>query len=234
MTRPPVSLRPASGTRPRTVGAHARSPCWSSGPLSCSRSSRGCLTPGSFVRLPLEGLVVVGLAVALPTRARRFVPWVVGPLLGVLVLLKLFDLGFFIAFDRPFNPVEDWSYLSIGVATVRDTFGGRDADLAVAAAVVLGLTALVVPTLAVGQLTRVAARHRRRSLRDGGRARRRLGALLGVRRRGLRRRDRIDERGASRRQTRCTPCAPTCATRLASGSLIDRKDPYLDTPAAGS
>ena len=123
------------------------------------------LTPGSFVRLPLEGLVVVGLAVALPTRARRFVPWVVGPLLGVLVLLKLLDLGFFIAFDRPFNPVEDWTYLSIGVGTVRDTFGGRDADLAVAAAVVFGLLAIAVPTLAVGQLTRVPARHRRRWLR---------------------------------------------------------------------
>ncbi len=92
-------------------------------------------------------------------------PWLIGPLLGVLVLLKLFDLGFFVAFDRPFNPVEDWSYLSIGVGTVRETFGSRDADLAVAAAVVLGLAALVVPTLAVGQLTRVAARHRRRSLR---------------------------------------------------------------------
>ncbi len=123
------------------------------------------LTPGSFVRLPLEGLVVVGLAVALPSRARRFVPWVVGPLLGVLVLLKLFDLGFFIAFDRPFNPVEDWTYFSIGVATVRDTFGGRDADLAVAAAVVIGLFAIAVPTLAVGQLTRVGARHQRPWLR---------------------------------------------------------------------
>ena len=123
------------------------------------------LTPGSFVRLPLEGLVVFGLAVVLPSRARRCVPWLIGPLLGVLVLLKLFDLGFFVAFDRPFNPVEDWSYLSIGFGTVRETFGSRDADLAVAAAVVLGLTALVVPVLAVGQLTRVAARHRRRSLR---------------------------------------------------------------------
>jgi hypothetical protein len=126
------------------------------------------LTPGSFVRLPLEGLVVVGLAVSLPTRARRLVPWLIGPALGVLVLIKLFDFGFFIAFDRPFNPVEDWSYLSIGVATVRDTFSSRDADLAVAAAVVLGLTALVIPTLAVGQLTRVAARHRSRSLQTVG------------------------------------------------------------------
>src|SRR6185437_12830318 len=110
------------------------------------------LTPGSFVRLPLEGLIVVGVAVTLPARARRFVPWLIGPLLGVLVLLKLLDLGFFTAFDRPFNPVEDWTYLSIGVANLRDTFGSRDADLAAAAAVVLGVVALVVPTLAVGRL----------------------------------------------------------------------------------
>ena len=122
------------------------------------------LTPGSFVRLPLEGLVFVGLAVALPTRARRVVPWLAGPALGVLVLIKLLDIGFFIALDRPFNPVEDWTFLSIGVGTVRATFGNRDADLAVAAAVVIGLAALVVPTLAVRQLTRVVARHRERSL----------------------------------------------------------------------
>ena len=122
------------------------------------------LTLGSFARLPLEGLVVVGLAIALPARVRRLVPWLAGPLLGMLALIKLFDLGFFITLDRPFNPVDDWSYLSIGVGTVHDTFGNRDADLAVAAAVLLGLAALVIPTLAMGQLTRVAVRHRARSL----------------------------------------------------------------------
>jgi phosphatidylglycerophosphate synthase len=126
------------------------------------------LTPGSFVRLPLEGLVVVGLAVALPTGARRVVAWVAGLVLGAIVLFKLFDLGFFIAFNRSFNPVEDWTYLSIGVGTVRDTFGSRDANLAVAAATVIGLTALIVPALAVVQLTRVAARYRRPSLRAVG------------------------------------------------------------------
>jgi phosphatidylglycerophosphate synthase len=126
------------------------------------------LTPGSFVRLPLEMLVVVGLAVALPNRARRVVPWLAGPAVGVLVLIKLLDIGFFIAFDRPFNPIEDWTYLSIGVGTVRDTFGNRDADLAVAAVVVVGLAALVIPALAVRQLTRMAARHRGHSLRAVG------------------------------------------------------------------
>ena len=123
------------------------------------------LTAGSFVRIPLEGLVLVILAVSLPTRAGRALAWVIGPLVGALVLVKLFDLGFFIFFNRQFNPVEDWSYLSVGVGTVRDTFGNRDADLAIAAATVLGLAALIVPALAIGRLTRVAARHRRHSLR---------------------------------------------------------------------
>jgi phosphatidylglycerophosphate synthase len=122
------------------------------------------LSLGAFLRLPLEGLVLLILAALLPARAGRVLPWVVGPLLGLLVLVKVFDLGFFVSFDRRFNPVEDWSYLSIGVGTVRDTFGNRDADLAVAVGVVLGLGALVVPAVAFGQLTRVAARHRARSL----------------------------------------------------------------------
>ncbi|MGH2839657.1 MAG: CDP-alcohol phosphatidyltransferase family protein [Gaiellaceae bacterium] len=124
------------------------------------------LTPGAFVKLPLEGIVVVMLAVVLPTGARRLIPWVIGPALGLLALVKLLDLGFFIAFDRPFNPVDDWSYASIGVETVRDTFGRTYAVLAVAGAVLLGVAALVLPTLAVLRLTRVAARHRRLSLRS--------------------------------------------------------------------
>src|SRR5262249_47972713 len=79
------------------------------------------LTPGAFVRLPLEGIVVVVFAVLMPDRVRRFIPWMLGPALGVLVLVKLLDIGFFIAFDRPFNPVDDWSFFSLGVETVRDT-----------------------------------------------------------------------------------------------------------------
>jgi phosphatidylglycerophosphate synthase len=123
------------------------------------------LTPGAFVKLPLEGIVVVLLAVVLPARGRRLLPWLIGPVLGVLVLVKLLDLGFFIAFDRPFNPVDDWSYASIGLETVRDTFGRADADLVAAGAVLLGVAALVLPTLAVTRVTRFAAQHRRTSLR---------------------------------------------------------------------
>ncbi len=123
------------------------------------------LTPAAFVRLPLEAIVVVALAIVLPDRLRRVVACVVGPVLGVLVLVKLLDIGFFVAFDRPFNPVDDWSFFSLGVETVRNTFGEVVANLTVAAAAAILVVALVLPTLAVLRVMGVAARHRRDSLR---------------------------------------------------------------------
>jgi phosphatidylglycerophosphate synthase len=122
------------------------------------------LTPGAFVRLPLEGIVVTGLALVLPDIARRLMAWMVGPAIGLLIVVKLLDYGFFTAFDRPFNPVDDWSYASIGIETLRDTVGRTDADLAVAGAALVGVAAFVLPTLAVRRLTRVAADHRRQAL----------------------------------------------------------------------
>ena len=124
------------------------------------------LTPGAFVRLPVEGLVVVALALALPSgRARRLFACVVGPVLGVLVIVKLLDVGFFTAFDRPFNPVEDWGYASIGIETLRASIGRTRADLVVAGVVLITVLALVLPTLALLRLTRVAAGNRRLSVR---------------------------------------------------------------------
>ncbi len=124
----------------------------------------GRLTPGAFMRLPIEGIVAVALAVVLPGRARRLLASIAGPALGLLVVVKLLDVGFFTAFDRPFNPVDDWSYAPIGVETLRDSIGPTSADLALAGLALLGIAALVLPTLAVVRLTRVAAGHRRLSL----------------------------------------------------------------------
>ncbi len=123
------------------------------------------LTLHAFARLPLEGLVVLGLALLLPPRARRALAWIVGPVLGVLIVLKLLDVGFFTAFDRPFNPVEDWRYTSIGIETLRQSVGRTKADLVVAGVVLVVVAALVLPTLAVLRVTRVAAGHRAISVR---------------------------------------------------------------------
>ena len=85
----------------------------------------GRLTLGEFVRLPLELLVVVAVAALLPAAPRRVLAVAAGAVLSVLVLVKVLDIGFFTAFDRPFKPVDDSSYLGIGIETLRDAIGGE-------------------------------------------------------------------------------------------------------------
>jgi phosphatidylglycerophosphate synthase len=123
------------------------------------------LTLGAFARIPLEGVAFVVLAVVLPAVSRMRPAWFLGPGLGLLVVLKLLNLGFFVSFDRPFDPGQDWKLAGIGIETLRLSYGRTDATLATVAVVVLVLTVLVVTTLAVRRLTRVAARHRDWSLR---------------------------------------------------------------------
>ena len=123
------------------------------------------LTLGAFARLPLELLIVVALAVLLPATPRRVLAVVAGTVLAVLVLVKVLDIGFFTAFDRPFKPVDDSSYVGIGIETLREAIGRSSADLAVAVAVVLIVALLALPVLALLRVTRVAAGHRGWALR---------------------------------------------------------------------
>ena len=71
------------------------------------------------MRLPLEGLVLIAVAIVLPATARRLLAGVVGPLLALVVILKILDIGFFATFDRPFDPYQDLSYAGIGSETLR-------------------------------------------------------------------------------------------------------------------
>ena len=123
------------------------------------------LTLGAFVRLPLELLVVVALAALLPATPRRVLAVLAGAVLSVLVLVKVLDIGFFTAFDRPFKPVDDSTYAGIGVETLRDAIGGSSADVVVAVVVVLAVALLALPVLALLRVTRVAAGHRGWALR---------------------------------------------------------------------
>jgi phosphatidylglycerophosphate synthase len=118
------------------------------------------LTLGAFGRLPLELLVIVAVAALLPATPRRLLAVVVGAVLSVLMLVKVLDMGFFTAFDRPFKPVDDSSYLGIGIETLRDAVGRSSADLVVAVAVVVIVALLALPVLALLRVTQVAAGHR--------------------------------------------------------------------------
>ena len=152
-------------------GTRSQPPCsrclpWRScGSRSCSPIRPWQLTAGSFARLPLEGLVLVVLALA-PAHP-RWTASAVGDRAAASACW-CWSSSSTSASSSSSTGTSTRSrtgrYLSVGFGTVRDTFGNRDADLAIAAAAVLGLAALIVPALAVGRLTRVAARHRRRSL----------------------------------------------------------------------
>jgi phosphatidylglycerophosphate synthase len=122
------------------------------------------LEPSALLRIPLEGLVLIAAAVALPATARRILVWVAGPALGIVVLLKILDLGFFATFNRPFDPYQDVSYAGIGLETLRTLIGPSTANLVIAGAVAVTVAAFAILILAVRRLTRVAAAHRGRSL----------------------------------------------------------------------
>ena len=44
-------------------------------------------------------------------------------LLGLLTVVKVLDMGFFEALDRPFDPVVDWGYLGSAVGLLVDSVG---------------------------------------------------------------------------------------------------------------
>jgi phosphatidylglycerophosphate synthase len=119
------------------------------------------LTPAAFLRIPVEGLVLVAIGLVLPDRWRRIVAGVAGVLLGVLTLANILNMAFFEFVDRAFNPVYDWGSILPAVGVVRDSIGPAGTDIALAG-LGLGLLLLVAAiTAAAIRVTTVAARHRR-------------------------------------------------------------------------
>lgn len=123
-------------------------------------SRLGGLTPGSFVRLPVEALVGVALLLVLPVRIRRPAAALAGVTLGLLTILKLIDVGFDAVLARPFNPVIDWPLVGAGLDFVTGSLGEIGAVGMVAAAVVLAVALLVLMTMAVLRLSALVARRK--------------------------------------------------------------------------
>lgn len=116
-------------------------------------------TPGAFVRIPLEGLLGVALILVLPKRAKRPAAVVIGVFLGLLTIVKILDLIFFLIYARPFNLVLDWSLFSGSVQFFTASIGQTGAigiGIMVAAIVVVVLGLM---TLSAMRLSRVLVRH---------------------------------------------------------------------------
>ena len=123
------------------------------------------LSPEAFARIPLEGLVLVVLALVLGQRTRRVVAVTFGLLLGLVLVLKVLDLGFSSVLDRGFDPLNDSYYLGPAIGVLADSIG-QTAAVAVAVGTGLVVVGVVVAVcLMVVRLTRVARDHGRVSAR---------------------------------------------------------------------
>src|SRR5262245_10431609 len=122
-------------------------------------------TPAAFARIPVEGLVLVAIAVVLPAWPRRIVAAVAGILFSLLTLVKLLNIVFYAEIGRAFNPVFGWVDIGPAIGVVRDTIGPARTNIALAA-LLLGVILLVgAITAATIHITTVAARHRRATVR---------------------------------------------------------------------
>jgi hypothetical protein len=117
------------------------------------------LSLGTFVSIPVEALLAVALLLLLPRRARPPTAVVLGVALGLLTIMKLADVGFMTALGRPFNPLLDWSLLGSGLRFVRESFGLIGAIGAVVGAALVVAAVLLVMTVSVKRLTRMAVWH---------------------------------------------------------------------------
>ena len=122
-------------------------------------------SPAAFVRIPVEAVVLVAVALVLPPRPRRIVATIAGILFGLLAIDKILNIAFYEEIDRAFNPVRDWSSIGPAMGVVRDAIGTTLTDVVLVAAWI-GLILLVAAiTAATIHITAVAARHRRGSVR---------------------------------------------------------------------
>jgi len=125
----------------------------------------GHLTPAAFVRIPVEGLLAVPVLLLLPARARRVAAPLAGVVLGLLTILKIVDIGFTAALDRPFDLVLDWGLLGDAVGVATDSVGRAGAVGTVVAVALLVAALLALMTLSALRLTRLVVRHSTAAIR---------------------------------------------------------------------
>jgi hypothetical protein len=118
------------------------------------------LTPAILARIPLEGLVAVGVLLVLSGRPRQLAAVLLGLALGLITLVKAVDLGFSTVLGRTFDLVLDWTFFGSGMDYLTTSLG-RVGAIGVAIGVVLLAGILLVLTmLSVLRLSRIVVRHR--------------------------------------------------------------------------
>lgn len=121
--------------------------------------------PGVFVRIPVEAILGAGVLIVLPRKPRLVAAVLAGVGLGLVILLNLLDIGFYMFLGRGFNVVLDWVLFDDAQAYLEDSMGRGAMIGAMIGVVALVLIVLAVMALAVLRLSNVMARNRDRAAR---------------------------------------------------------------------
>ncbi|MGX7681696.1 CDP-alcohol phosphatidyltransferase family protein [Jatrophihabitans sp. DSM 45814] len=119
------------------------------------------ISPGAFVRVPIEALVLFAVVLVLPPRPGKALASAAGVLLGLIAVIKILNLGFYEQLGRPFNPVLDWGNLGPAIGVVRDSIGDAATDVALVVAVLVLIVLVGAVTASTIHLSTLASRHRR-------------------------------------------------------------------------
>jgi phosphatidylglycerophosphate synthase len=119
----------------------------------------------AFVRIPVELLVLVAVALVLPPWPRRIVATIAGLLFSLLTFDKILNMAMWQEVDRSFNPLNDWGNILPAVAVVRDAIGATLTNVVFVIIWVGAVVIVVAVTAATIHVTAVAARHRRGAVR---------------------------------------------------------------------
>lgn len=118
----------------------------------------------SFFAFPLEVLAIIGLALIVPRRWSTWSTAIVGLILAVLAIVKLIDMGFYVAFDRPSYLAFDWVYLGSALDLLSVLIGSSAALATVVAVGLLVVGLLLVSPWAVSRVVHILGQYRRASL----------------------------------------------------------------------
>ncbi len=128
------------------------------------------LSLSTLLRIPVEGVVAIAALLVLPARTGRWAALGFGVLLGLLALVKVLDMGFYAALDRPYNPVSDWSYLGPALGVLDDSIGRAGTIIVLVLVIAVVATLLVVLPLSTRRLAVRMVRQRSTTARFAGAA----------------------------------------------------------------
>jgi len=111
------------------------------------------LVPAAFLRLPVEALLGAGVLLVLRGRARSVAALAGGALVGVLLIVRIADLGFRAVLARGFDPVLDLPLLGNAADFLTESYGRA---AAIGAMIATGALAVGVPVLTALAVRRLA------------------------------------------------------------------------------